>query len=407
MRAMRVLVIDSAVEDSSYLNHFNVVTKKVADVQEHNIIDSDLMIIDIGKIDGQMAVKSYRRLVPHMSRRISSGGLLVVFSHLFQSFEGYDNYMFLKDLLNLYKFEVFASSGREIVDGQYENLNEVFSKHRRGIQWVCYYKINQINPILRNKANELISFAVTYTGGRVCLLPLIDDKNRFIEDFLPVLLAELKPNFNYSITKSAKDPSPAWLKDFQIEESEVLAKKIDNKEQEISKLQEERDLLRKELESLDEYCDLLWQSGDWLEFAVKKFFKLLGFECEKVEPIDLVGNYDDREILIEIEGSEKAIKLEKGRQILQRVVEAKNPDTARGILVGNPFRKIPPNERPPEKQAFFVKQVMDLAENRDIALVLTMDMFEVVKRILNKKKVNKQAILKKIFENKGLIRLNQ
>ena len=97
--------------------------------------------------------------------------------------------------------------------------------------------------------------------------------------------------------------------------------------------------------------------------------------------------------------------MEKARQILQRIVDAEDPTKVKGVLVGNPFRKLPPAERPPGKETLFVKEVEQMAERHDISLVLTTEMFEVVQKVLGDEDVDRGAILRRMFENKGPIKL--
>lgn len=416
---MKVLILDSAVEDSEYLSSFKVKylpmffqrETTIHRVSDRDIVDSDLIIIDMNRL-GHNDYANARQISSPLKRRLLAGGVLVVFSAQPNTFSGISNYDFLYLILeDSYALGSIANAGDEIVYGEDEILKAVFKKHKSLISWVCNFIIQKgqegFFPILGNKAHEIISCVLKLNHGYICLLPVIRDKAAFIDDFLPAFFDHFEPtSFNYTIAKREREPDLPWLSAYPVEGTETLLEEIKSKEEVIAGLQEESKKLERELESQYQYRDLQWQTGaDWLEPAVKKFFELLGFECQTDDPIDLVGNFGDKQVRIEIVGTEGPIKMEKARQILQRIFDAEDPTKVKGVLVGNPFRKLPPAERPPGKEKLFVKEVEQMAETHDISLILTTEMFEVVQKILGGENVDRGAILRRMFENKGLIKL--
>ena len=416
---MNALILDFAVEDSEYILNFDVKNlpmfygkgDKSYRVRDSDILDSDLIIIDLATIPENRYGDS-GEISGALIRRLKAGGVLVVFSDRVRYWNYIWNYNFLSRILfDPYGFVPHSTTGTEIIDGANKKLNEVFNKHKKTINWECIFNISGgsegFSPILRNKAGETISCVLSYGDGFICILPNIGDKSAFIDDFLPAFFEQFEPtSFDYIIAKKEREPDPDWLSTFPVKGSETLLKEIRSKGEVIAALQEESKTLERKLESLNQYRDLLWQTGaDWLEPVVKKFFDLLEFECQKDDPIDLVGNFEDKQVRIEIVGTEGPIKIEKARQILQRIFDAEDPTKIKGVLVGNPFRKYSPGERPPEKEKLFVKEVEQMAETHDISLVLTTEMFEVVQKILGDEDVDRGAILRRMFENKGPIKL--
>ena len=244
---MKVLILDSAVEDSEYLSNFEVNNtpmfsqrgNDIVRVSDSTIVDSDLIIVDLNNLSEDY-FKLAQKLTSPLIRRLSGGGVLIVFSArpITITHRGY-NYGFLYTILNEpYGFFPNPNFGKEIIDGINERLNKVFNKHQRRIRWNCTFNINKgeegFFPILGNKANETISLVLRYGPGLICFLPIIEAKSTFIDDFLPAFFDEFKPtSFDYSLKEKERETDPDWLSTYPVAGTETLLKDIASKEEQI------------------------------------------------------------------------------------------------------------------------------------------------------------------------------
>jgi len=195
------------------------------------------------------------------------------------------------------------------------------------------------------------------------------------------------------LTWNKKTPTPKWVSDKEYcskKEESILLEILKNDIQ-IEKIEDRARKLKEELEEEQLLKDLLFEEGKYLENAVIKVLKLLGYKAE---------NYDDGELgmdqiiispekfryIIECEGKEnKDIDITKFRQL----VEAINADYYREwieekafwILFGNAERTKAPNERTLD----FTKKCISSAEKEWIALIKTIDLFNIAKYIIETK----------------------
>lgn len=186
---------------------------------------------------------------------------------------------------------------------------------------------------------------------------------------------------------SEKTPSPEWVSSNQFlgNREKGIIDSIENNDAEILRIKKENERLAVELREERQLKDLLFEQGKPLEKAVIKALTKLGYKAE---------NYDDGELEIdqiitspemnryigECEGKDnKDINITKFRQLQ----DALNADFARdevtekahGILFGNAERLIEPVER----KLDFTAKCKKGAEREKIALVRTIDLYEVAK----------------------------
>lgn len=134
---------------------------------------------------------------------------------------------------------------------------------------------------------------------------------------------------------------------------------------------------------LRRWADLLWLDGVALQNRVSDALVLLGFNVECKNPTDhtrdLVATSGSFEFLIEVTGSTGSITIEKGRQLLQWVTDSEDNENAKGVLIGNAFRKEDPKLRPPTPdQRMFTTKLEEFATKYHLALFDVRDLFELV-----------------------------
>ncbi|MFC2003535.1 hypothetical protein ACFLV4_06315 [Chloroflexota bacterium] len=133
-------------------------------------------------------------------------------------------------------------------------------------------------------------------------------------------------------------------------------------------------------------------------------------DTEQIADGFFTSEYGDA--ILEVEGSKDSIKIEKISQLIRdraNYSEDKKCVSPKGLLIGNPFREEPLDNRPPKgtNKKLFSKELIETAEKQDIAVLLSTDLYETVSRILENKlsEEEKQAIRKRIFESTGLVKL--
>lgn len=183
-----------------------------------------------------------------------------------------------------------------------------------------------------------------------------------------------------------------------------ITERIENITGNIARLENERATEVDTRMGLEKWAELLWLDGLLLEARVREAFDLIGFETESKNPSghthDLVVKHGDHMFLCEVTGSTGSIKLDKGRELLQWVLDSPDPGNIPGILVCNPYRLEPPNNRPPSpNHKLYVKELEDLANKYDFALVNVEDLLTLVTARLEGKEINIAKVCNKLSKN--------
>lgn len=180
---------------------------------------------------------------------------------------------------------------------------------------------------------------------------------------------------------------PDWVSKevFLGKKEKDLSDSINVHVEELGKIQQSIESIKRELEAERKLKDLLFEQGKPLESAVTKALKMLGYKAENYDDGDLemdqvIISPENHRYIGETEGKDtKDINVTKFRQL----VDALNADFARdevkekafGILFGNAERLIEPEKR----KLDFTKKCRSGAEREKIALVRTIDLFAVAK----------------------------
>jgi hypothetical protein len=186
---------------------------------------------------------------------------------------------------------------------------------------------------------------------------------------------------------SEKTPPPDWVSKevFSGRKEKSLCQSIDINNNEIEKIQQANKKLQIELAEERKLKDLLFEQGKFLENAVIKALKTLGYKAENYDDGDLemdqvILSPEKNRYIGETEGKDnKDINVTKFRQL----VDALNADFARvevkekafGILFGNAERL----KEPEKRKLDFTAKCKSGAEREKIALVRTIDLFAVAK----------------------------
>jgi hypothetical protein len=131
------------------------------------------------------------------------------------------------------------------------------------------------------------------------------------------------------------------------------------------------------------WADLLWLDGMPLQMKVSEALNFLGVHAQTSSPTghtgDLTADEQGIHFVFEVTGSTGSIGIEKGRQLLQWVSEAADPNTAKGVLIANAFRNHAPNGRPPTPDhKIFVTELEKFAERFHLGLLDIRELYRIV-----------------------------
>lgn len=316
----------------------------------------------------------------------------------------HNNYEFLPTDIG----RIITASGRHIEFTGNNLFTDFFKKFKDNLEYQVYLEnIGSADSIFIGKDKTKILGAV-YRVGAGCLvtLPYLNyDKDNFIEhksnkkgedssywtkkavafgNMLIGCLLEIDKGLSQDFSKT---PPPNWVFDakFAGEKEICFQEEMEKNNKKIKELEKNNQDLQLEFLKEQVLKDLLFEQGKSLENAVIEALKILGFSAEnfdngELELDQVIISPEGHRYIGECEGKdEKAIDITKFRQLL----ESLSADFARedveekafGILFGNSQRL---NE--PEKRTLdFTKKCKIGAEREKIALVRTIDLFEVAK----------------------------
>ncbi len=187
-----------------------------------------------------------------------------------------------------------------------------------------------------------------------------------------------------------KTPPPQWLEEVeQPKKVTEIQKAIDVIEKKIDALNKESAEEFKSKETLLEFSQLLYENGKPLESAIEKSLRLLGYLVENYRAGDLEIDHvitcpSGLRMIGESEGKDKsAIDISKFRQLESNInedFEREEVDIpAKGVLFGNGFRLVPPQERAEQ----FTAKCLVNAKRLGTALVRTADLYKVAVHLLD------------------------
>ena len=116
-------------------------------------------------------------------------------------------------------------------------------------------------------------------------------------------------------------------------------------------------------------------------------------------------------VLLEAGGSKGTIRIEKLGELIRNVGNFMSQKSIRGkgLLVGNPFCDQPLDNRPPKntQKQLFAKELIESAEQQNIAVLLSTELYAVVSKILRKElsDSDKKSLRQRLFEGRGFVRL--
>jgi hypothetical protein len=337
----------------------------------------------------------------------------------FKEKEIHNNYFFIPKISNL-NIQFHSSKGSKIFPSN-EIIKGFYNEFKDLLECETYIEIkedidNLFYPLFTTKNKEKILGGVYKfkNNSHFVFLPLLNfNRKEFIErkkdkEYWTDQAMITGTNYiNYLIqidkilkSESNKTPKPSWLSksEFDLEMSKKIKAKIKVNNDKISKLKNENETFLVELEEQEILKDLLFETGKPLENVVIEALKILGYKAEnyddgKLELDQIILSPEGDRFIGECEGKDnKDIDITKVRQLIDSINQDYFNHDGRinkspGILFGNSQRLIPPDERTLD----FTQKCKDSAKRENLALIKTVDLFEIVKYL----KENKDEKFKK------------
>jgi hypothetical protein len=252
---------------------------------------------------------------------------------------------------------------------------------------------------------HLLSLASTAETGSVILLPSghHTENGELLQQCIKTLLGDR------DIT-----PTPEWAESIVVPCQDKILKALAEIDTQINTLNQKQSILVSKNIELQNWKWLLYETGKHrLQPIVLKAFSLLGCNAQPEPDSDSDGRLQTEfgTALLEIEGANETIKINKISQLLKNIANflAQQGVSTKGILVGNPFRTEELSNRPPKgsQKKLFSDQVLTTAEMHNISVLLSTDLYEIVCLILDNKLTTQQikSVRQRIFQGKGLISL--
>lgn len=364
---------------------------------------------------------------------LDAGKTVFVFMKEYESFyiadkghnyELFNNYKFLP----LARLDIVPANGTKlkVVNPLFANFYNAF---KDSIAYRAYIELKTADPIFKTPSGDMTLGAYIGNGkGHLILLPNIDyDWDEFttygndakVDGVKDRVWTEEAISWGKRLVSNLIDidkalksdktrtPAPEWVSGSQytLQPEIKILSKIESTEKQISKLKEAVNEMSKELNYITIIRQLLYEGGKNLENAVINALKIMGYEAEgyddgTLELDQVIISPEGVRYIGECEGKDNSeIDISKFRQLADSIHEdlEKNETgtEAIGILFGNPFRLMAPEER----EGYFTKKCVEAAKRRNYALIRTVDLFPICKYLIETKDKKFQKTCRLAIEN--------
>jgi hypothetical protein len=328
-----------------------------------------------------------KKETPLIVQRKGSTGVLNIYSWLpvlslsWQDTEGTHSQIFV------YYESLHLREGKEIAFVEKSHpFSQYFSSFEGRIKFESILKPESslekhISAISRNKVKEIVSFDVPIGGGKIVFIPPNDSAAPEKEAGVLIDCITTSSDVGY------ESPPPPWISKYTLAGESKYNGRIDDLDQKIRELTEEKNRLKREQDRIARFKGLLYEKGKkGLEPLVREAFKLIGFGVlerdQYQEPYDLYIKEKDLVLVGEIGATDNSqIDVIKYRQLFSYVEdEFEKGTTCKGILVANAFIETDPQER----QVQFTEHVIEACKRQRYCMITTQTLFEIVKHILSK-----------------------
>lgn len=240
--------------------------------------------------------------------------------------------------------------------------------------------------------------ALSVRTGQIALLPAptevsADEGLRILlEDFCGVLARAVPPDWAGAIEMPGDQARTAALAD--------ATKALEDAQRKHHEAVEAQ-------AAADEFKRLLYEKGPPLQEIARKTFEAIGISTVDSPVSDeFMLVWGDEKVLVEVTGTGKSIA---GRDLSQLIKDQGNylhdvGQGVKGVLVGNAWIGLPPQERGTPDKSIFPDNVQTTAENHSIALVSTPELFKAYCAFLEEK-ISPEQVFRRIADGSGVVTL--
>jgi len=200
---------------------------------------------------------------------------------------------------------------------------------------------------------------------------------------------------------------PSWVAKESIPGDERRNAAIERSKEALLRAGEENDRAVADKERSDNFKRLLYEKGTSLQDIVQRTFEEIGIPTKPSPVSDEFMLVDGGGVLVEVTGHDK--KSIAGRDLSQLMKDignylAEQSDDVKGLLVGNGWANLPPDERDFGDKRTFPDDVVKTATNRNIALLSTVQLFKAYCAHLEGK-LDAKTTMHRIVDTAGVVRL--
>ena len=261
-----------------------------------------------------------------------------------------------------------------------------------------------LGPIAVNRQGAPIAVSASYTveglsgyqSGYMFLLPPPTEGTAdeavgiILEDFCGV---------------QACAPDPDWFSEIQVPGEADATAAVESARAELSQAQDRLQAGRAEMEEVTQYKRLLNETGAPLEQIVRKTFATMGLKPVDSPTADFML-VDGDEILVEVKGRTGSIPTSDVAQLTKDmgtfgVTEGR---VIKGLLVGNAWRDLPPNERDTADKPVFPDDAVQTAEKLSISLLSTVELFRAYAAV-TEGSLTGDEVIRQLRDTVGVVRL--
>ena len=237
----------------------------------------------------------------------------------------------------------------------------------------------------RSAANEAISFEISFGKGRLLFLPDFEVHIRL------KAIRNLHKAFSKQIIQlSSRSKIPMWYDTVTLFCEELVKKEIEVANLKLSNIEKAKRTLFEEGKNLSkQYADIFEQmlQGEGFEVYWKEESGMHDLEIKSKSQI----------FVAEIRASNGLVNVDLARQLMDHIQLIKDAGRdKKGILIGNPYRHIAPNDR---KQSYS-KECIDLALRNNFCLVNSIQLLHCYDLVMSNKLTPKN-LMDRIFECNG------
>ena len=237
-----------------------------------------------------------------------------------------------------------------------------------------YNEYLPIQPLALDKEKNTAAFSIKPFSSQIFIVPP-KNGNELVEIIKYVL-----PTIDKSSIRLGNVPE--WVLGYPIPGLEKLTKTLNEKTEKLEKLEKQIESKKMEKEELENIRNiLLYGKNDILHDTVLLVLNLIGFDAIKGprDAQDIEFHHKNNQFVCEVKGRDKSIKKMDISQLagFKDQTENEKEVKVKGILIANPWRKLPIEQRNTKDKPNFPNSIKKLVELKELCLITTAQIFAI------------------------------